>query len=480
MSGTQKFNCFADWCKNKDSLSEEASYTVEVLLQYAKTDDCDRAEEVLSNLTELNLSAHLLIKDLRPLQTLTNLISLDIRGNKISDITPLNTLKKLTSLHLEDNEILDISPLQGLINLTQIYLSNHDSFSRIKSNEIRDISPLKNLTNLTILELSGNPIIDIDLSPLQTLTSLTRLDLGNDLVIDTNKVIDLSPLKTLTSLTWLNLHGNKIIDLSSLKTLTNLTWLDLGGNEIIDLMPLQFLKNLTQLELPRNQISNVSPLRVLTNLTYLDLEDNHISDLTPLQILANLTKLFLGNNLISDVSPLANLTNLTELQLFENRISDLSPLQNLTNLTKLYFPFDNPIHAEGKPALELSSGYKLYAYHGVFLPEEYGAVHPSQWQPQWILEETNAELRRVLIQGIGYARICQELAATELDSWREYTLLRIEADLDLLEPVHLLKMNCPSTRYIHVLRIPPDITSAREAISWVNWDIDPEDFSIET
>ena len=57
-------------------------------------------------------------------------------------------------------------------------------------------------------------------------------------------------------------------------------------------------------------------------------------------------------------------------------------------------------------------------------------MHPHQWQAQWILEEENAEIRRVLIQGIGYARICQELQATELDAWQEYTLLLIDTAID--------------------------------------------------
>lgn len=41
-------------------------------------------------------------------------------------------------------------------------------------------------------------------------------------------------------------------------------------------------------------------------------------------------------------------------------------------------------------------------------------------------------------------------------------------------------MTCPSTGFIHVLRVPPDIHSAREAIRWVNWETDPEEFSIQT
>ncbi|MFB2919003.1 DUF6745 domain-containing protein [Aerosakkonema funiforme] len=146
--------------------------------------------------------------------------------------------------------------------------------------------------------------------------------------------------------------------------------------------------------------------------------------------------------------------------------------------TKINFDDRRRLHAEGEPAIEFADGYSLYAYHGVNLPRKYGYLHPKKWRSQWLLEETNAELRRVLIQAIGYERICQELQTTELDLFREYSLLKIDgADV---EPIHLLKMTCPSTGQIHTLRVPPNLTSAREAIRWVNWGIDPEEFAMET
>lgn len=49
-----------------------------------------------------------------------------------------------------------------------------------------------------------------------------------------------------------------------------------------------------------------------------------------------------------------------------------------------------------------------------------------------------------------------------------------------IEPIYLLKMTCPSTSFIHALRVPPEVKSAREAISWVNWGIDPEEFGVQT
>jgi hypothetical protein len=136
-------------------------------------------------------------------------------------------------------------------------------------------------------------------------------------------------------------------------------------------------------------------------------------------------------------------------------------------------------HAEGEAAIEYSDGTKIYAYHGINMPEQYGQTLPAQWQAQWLLTETNAEIRRALIQGIGYDRLCQDLDAIELDSWAEYTLLKVKESIDV-EDLHLLKMTCPSTGHIHAMRVPPDITSARDAIKWMNWDTDPQDFSVQT
>lgn len=146
---------------------------------------------------------------------------------------------------------------------------------------------------------------------------------------------------------------------------------------------------------------------------------------------------------------------------------------------KLFFDNENLLHADAKPAIEYADGIKVYAYHGMIIPEKYGKHHPQQWQPSWLLQEQNAELRKILIQEIGYSRIVEELQAIELDSYEEYTLLKINLDIDI-EPIYLLKMICPSTGNIHVLRVPPEMKTAREAITWVNWNIPPEDFAIQT
>jgi len=155
------------------------------------------------------------------------------------------------------------------------------------------------------------------------------------------------------------------------------------------------------------------------------------------------------------------------------------------------------LHAIGEPAIHFPDGFGLATfYNGIRLPHRYGKLPPSQWQAQWILEEQNAQIRQILIQEIGYARVCQELQLEELDSWREYTLLKLPIYDDFGPSVtwratfqradeeagatFLLKMTCPSTGLVYALRVPPNVGSAREAATWINWGTDPERFTIET
>ena len=164
--------------------------------------------------------------------------------------------------------------------------------------------------------------------------------------------------------------------------------------------------------------------------------------------------------------------------------SYIFPLENFclvcSKPKRILLDFEKQLHANGEPAIEFNDGWlRKYFYHGILLPEKYGKLPQNEWCSEWLLSENNALLRRALIQGIGYVKICQDLKSILLDSWREYELLKINQDIDM-EPVVLLKMVCPSTNQIYILRVRPDFTSAREAIRWVNWGIDPEDFVIET
>ncbi|MEG4045315.1 CHAT domain-containing protein [Microcoleus sp. Pol17_C1] len=232
----QTFESFADFCTNKENLTPEARHTVEVLLSKAKTQECDRAQKTLTNLTELSLIRNQIV-DIKPLSKFTNLRKLNLSLNQITDVQPLSGLTNLRFLVLNFNQISDVKPLSGLTNLTELFL---------EANQILDVKPLAGLTNLTGLSLASNQIVDV--TPLSRMTEL------NFLYLSGNKIADVEPLSGLTNLILLFLESNKIADIKPLAELTNLTALDLSRNQIADAKPLAGLVNLTTLDLSRNQI----------------------------------------------------------------------------------------------------------------------------------------------------------------------------------------------------------------------------------
>ncbi|MBD1941999.1 diguanylate cyclase, partial [Coleofasciculus sp. FACHB-712] len=75
------------------------------------------------------------------------------------------------------------------------------------------------------------------------------------------------------------------------------------------------------------------------------------------------------------------------------------------------------------------------------------------------LEETYSESKQVIIKDA--SGFLQDLRATELDSWEEYTLLQ----LNLLKyPVNLLQKTCPITEKIDILVVTSQFESARETV----------------
>ena len=143
-----QFATFADWCRDRDRLTPEAQHTVATLLEEAETQECDRAQNRLLELTGLSLSTKGIV-DVSPFASLTNLTSLLLNYNQITDVSPLVNLTNLTALALDYNQIEDVSALVNLTHLTDLYL---------RGNRITDVSALANLTNLTDLRLSENPL----------------------------------------------------------------------------------------------------------------------------------------------------------------------------------------------------------------------------------------------------------------------------------------------------------------------------------
>ena len=210
-------------------------------------------------------------------------------------------------------------------------------------------------------------------------------------------------------------------------------------------------------------IGSISFQTVLEYVDALPIDDREL--LISLIQKRNLNTLYSRNNQFKSLpDSIINLHNLSALYLDGNSLNDLEVLQSLKHLTWLSF-------------LDVNLSRKYW-------------IKFQEWEPKWLLDELNVEIRSRLIQQVGYERICQELNAREISHWREYSLLKIDGveptyddyqqNVIDREPMLLLKMTCPSTNHIHILRVPPDMTSAEEAITWVNHGIHPDGFAIET
>lgn len=103
------------------------------------------------------------------------------------------------------------------------------------------------------------------------------------------------------------------------------------------------------------------------------------------------------------------------------------------------------------------------------------AFHPERIHGREILEVANAELRRVMLERIGFERFLFEVDAETLDRDEdpggERRLLRVEMVDD--EPLVCVSVFCPSTARQYVIRVPPDTKSCHQAIAWTAGFDDP-------
>jgi Leucine-rich repeat (LRR) protein len=433
----------------------------------------EKARQSILNCSSTESTLYLQSYELRMLPPeigqLHNLQILYLTETPLTQLPPeIGQLQKLQILDLSGTSLTQLPPEIGQLHNLQTLTLSRTSLTQLPP----EIGQLHNLQTLTLsrTSLTQLPPEIGQLHNLQKLylynIPLTQLppEIGQ---LQKLQILDLSgtPLTQLPPEIW-QLHNLQELDLSGTSLtqlppeiwqLHNLQELDLSGTSLTQLPPeIWQLHNLQELGLSSTPLTQLPPeIGQLQKLQTLDLSGTSLTQLPPeIGQLHNLQELTLGVRLTQLPPEIGQLHNLQELRLGDIPMQDLFPLVNHPN-----------------PAL------KVCCWE-VRLPRQYWA-HPSQWQAAWLLTETNAELRKIVIEKIGYERLCQELQATELDAWREYTLLKIDAKVDV-EPIHLLKMTCPSTAHIHTLRVPPTLTAAHAAIRWANWDIDSEAFALET
>lgn len=144
------------------------------------------------------------------------------------------------------------------------------------------------------------------------------------------------------------------------------------------------------------------------------------------------------------------------------------PLLEVANHVSWYWPYDEmciltdrptvltlddagDLHNETGPAMAWSDGYALYFWHGVAVPGE-AIEHPETYPTDKVFSEPNTEVRRALIEKIGWDRLAEDLGLKEVQRDRWGILLKAGRRVDS-EALVLVKM-VNSTPEGHYERVP--------------------------
>jgi hypothetical protein len=279
------------------------------------------------------------LEDLRAIPELndaTELLTINLKVNKIRDTTGLAKYRELRELFLNDNQIESLGDITKLDKLRHLSieinrlacLDGIESCSRLRSlcassNRIEDITPLARCTELERLELYRNHISD--LHPLEELCWLQHLDLRR------NRLTGIEGLGACPVLQCLQLQSNQIEYLKASNfhaPLLRELWL--SGNPLKSLDFLAWMPSLEQLHAADAEIKEGSPLHACCLLRTLDLSFNQLSRLTDLAALSSCSLLEVVR--LND-NPVAHLPDYRDIL-----ISALPSLRDLDNE-----PADRPL-----------------------------------------------------------------------------------------------------------------------------------------
>jgi hypothetical protein len=95
---------------------------------------------------------------------------------------------------------------------------------------------------------------------------------------------------------------------------------------------------------------------------------------------------------------------------------------------------------------------------------------PTKWNPQDVLKISNAQLRCSLLGRLGYdkllARVQSKVIDTAYDGGQLIEIAAGGKGDDVDKNLRLIKVVCPSTQQVYVLRVPPEIDNFEQARQW--------------
>lgn len=177
-----------------------------------------------------------------------------------------------------------------------------------------------------------------------------------------------------------------------------------------------------------------------------------------------------------DLSGASQLYNLPENLTCETL--DISDCINLTDLPKgLHVTRWIELAGSGISNLGAGHGFVL-RWRGVRVNDRI-AFESDSMTGQDILNVENIELRRVLIERLGYETFLQQVGGLirdrDRDAGGERQLVYIPFEDD--EALMILKVICPSTGHTHVLRVPPYMQTCYQAAAWIAGFTNPDDYN---
>jgi len=126
------------------------------------------------------------------------------------------------------------------------------------------------------------------------------------------------------------------------------------------------------------------------------------------------------------------------------------------------------LHCETGPAVRFRDGWSLWALQGVVVPAE-AVEDPDRFDPRTALQHENVEVRRVLLEHLGWNRVVRGAGLTphaEDEHGRLWLLPVADADPVLLLEVENATPEADGSHRSYFLRVPPAVGSPREATAW--------------
>lgn len=157
---------------------------------------------------------------------------------------------------------------------------------------------------------------------------------------------------------------------------------------------------------------------------------------------------------------------------------DISDCPNLTSLPP-GLHVTHWIELAGSGITNLAAGHGfILRWRGVQVSDRLAFAQDLTGQD--ILATENVELRRLLLERLGYEKFLEQVGGIvrqrDRDAGGERQLIYVPFAEDDDEPLMFLKVVCPSTGHTHILRVPPHIRTCHQGAAWVAGFDNPDDY----